>query len=390
MSTEQRDALEVDALLRAFQEACEAAVNRGDEIGHGKERAILRDELRAALLASRIGERHTWAGAATAPKTGEHILVTQLDRKGFGMCGGKSQDWCAVVHYWPHQGEEGFYLSSGASADDRAVEFSHWKPLVARVPEPATGAELIAAERQRQVRAEGWSASHDDSHNHGELAISAACYAAHGTDAEVSMHGEDAMPWGSCDDKRRKHDRVRQLTIAGALIAAEIDRLLRLKSQPSLLVETTDTTPGSEAEPYGLPAGESYQRNVVCDALTDALLYVGDLAHEAGERTTIDLRDTTHACGLARLLTTSDVEGYDDALGENIRVLWEKIGRATSRAALSRETTDTTKLTKVQVTALCYLLDTYSIQGEESSEMFDRACWAVSRLEKSQSSVRAE
>lgn len=109
----------------------------------------------------------------------------------------------------------------------------------------------------------------------------------------------------------------------------------------SLLVETTDTTPGSDAAPYGLPAGESYQRNVVCDALTDALLYVGDLAHEAGERTTIDLRDTTHACGLARLLTTSDVEGYDDALGENIRVLWEKIGRATSRAALSRETTDT-------------------------------------------------
>jgi hypothetical protein len=59
------------------------------------------------------------------------------------------------------------------------------------------------------------------------MAITAACYAANGTDAEVTVHGEDAFPWGSCDDKRAKHSRLRQLAIAGALIAAEIDRLSR-------------------------------------------------------------------------------------------------------------------------------------------------------------------
>lgn len=103
-------------------------------VDHNVSCGALLERLTSLRALSRVpdGGSHVWADAASAPKTGEHILVTQLDRKGFGMCGGKSQDWCAVVHYWPHQGEEGFYLSSGASAsiDDRGVEFSHWKPLV--------------------------------------------------------------------------------------------------------------------------------------------------------------------------------------------------------------------------------------------------------------------
>ena len=36
-------------------------------------------------------------------------------------------------------------------------------------------------------------------------------------------------PWDKSYNKRHKHNRIRQLEIAGALIAAEIDRLLRLK-----------------------------------------------------------------------------------------------------------------------------------------------------------------
>jgi hypothetical protein len=108
------------------------------------------------------------------------------------------------------------------------------KDLAARIRDaihssalPTDGAALIARERQRQIDAEGWTPAHDDEHSHGEMAITAACYAANGTDAEVLVHGEDAWPWGSCDDKRKQHSRVRQLAIAGALIAAEIDRLQR-------------------------------------------------------------------------------------------------------------------------------------------------------------------
>lgn len=89
------------------------------------------------------------------------------------------------------------------------------------------GVSLIAAERKRQVEKEGWDATHDDTHVRGEMAITAACYAVEGTAAVVTVDGCEAWPWGSCDDKRNWHGPVRRLVIAGALIAAEIDRLSR-------------------------------------------------------------------------------------------------------------------------------------------------------------------
>lgn len=98
------------------------------------------------------------------------------------------------------------------------------------------GHELIAAERERQVAEEGWTPEHDDEHSDAALAVVAASLAVDGTDAEVhdpigrgtdgheNRLGVEQM--GDCWGLVRKHrdDRVRQLTIAGALIAAEIDR----------------------------------------------------------------------------------------------------------------------------------------------------------------------
>lgn len=94
-----------------------------------------------------------------------------------------------------------------------------------------TGIESIAAERQRQIEAEGWTAEHDDKHTEGELAHAAAEYAWH---AGVSEGGRaefppgapsELWPWASkwWKPKSRREDLVR----AGALIAAEIDRLDR-------------------------------------------------------------------------------------------------------------------------------------------------------------------
>ena len=97
------------------------------------------------------------------------------------------------------------------------------------------GAESILIERRRQIEQEGWMPEHDDRHNEGQLAIAAACYAVAGfSDVNVfrdwnnfkSIH-YDAWPWRPKWDKRKKHDRRRCLVIAGALIAAEIDRLDR-------------------------------------------------------------------------------------------------------------------------------------------------------------------
>lgn len=102
-------------------------------------------------------------------------------------------------------------------------------------PEHARGSEgacLIAVERRRQVEAEGWSAKHDDEHDRGDLAIVAAMLAVHHTDGEAcaprdiwDMLDNPRDPWGLI--AKHGHDQVRTLSIAGALIAAEIDRLIR-------------------------------------------------------------------------------------------------------------------------------------------------------------------
>jgi len=115
-----------------------------------------------------------------------------------------------------------------------------------------TGVELIAAERKRQIEKEGWTAEHDDDHDRGELAQAAACYAAgpertHVTRQLNSSRGmEDAgyvydystpkpgqinWPWDSEWYKVTPRNRVKELTKAGALIAAEIDRLQRIPKE---------------------------------------------------------------------------------------------------------------------------------------------------------------
>jgi len=95
---------------------------------------------------------------------------------------------------------------------------------------------LIAEERDRQIHVKGHDNEHDDKHGNGQLAIAAACYAVNGTTAgclhigHVGCGGqEDAFPWDKKFDKRGKQTRISELVKAGALIAAEIDRLQRLK-----------------------------------------------------------------------------------------------------------------------------------------------------------------
>jgi hypothetical protein len=90
------------------------------------------------------------------------------------------------------------------------------------------GAGEIARERQRQIEAEKFDSAHDDSHVDGELAKAAMVYAA---PASVNMDVLHLWPWNPEENKREKHSRIRQLVIAGGLIAAEIDRLRRLEQK---------------------------------------------------------------------------------------------------------------------------------------------------------------
>ena len=100
----------------------------------------------------------------------------------------------------------------------------------------------VLAERVRQVEVEGWSSGHDDQHKHGELAMAAACYAAHSSGWEAinqTRLSEDVMrtvhraqqfvgamwPW---DRRWWKPKTARQnLVRAAALLLAEIERIDR-------------------------------------------------------------------------------------------------------------------------------------------------------------------
>lgn len=88
------------------------------------------------------------------------------------------------------------------------------------------GAERIMAERQRQVGVEGWTPEHDDHHRPAEaLAWAAVAYATPDYGRITRRGVPEDWPWDAKDWK--PGDRIRELEKAGALIAAEIDRLLR-------------------------------------------------------------------------------------------------------------------------------------------------------------------
>lgn len=94
-----------------------------------------------------------------------------------------------------------------------------------------TGIELITAERVRQQAVEGWTPEHDDKHRDGALAIQAAALAIDGTDARIThmemWPTERVDPWKLVE--KHHGNWIRELVIAGALIAAEIDRQQRMK-----------------------------------------------------------------------------------------------------------------------------------------------------------------
>lgn len=100
-----------------------------------------------------------------------------------------------------------------------------------------TGIERIAAERQRQIEVEGWTPEHDDRHAPGELATAALCYASiaslqlAGVPVDLDRipnNGGICWPW-SGKWWKPSPDPSRNIEKAGALLAAERDRLARVK-----------------------------------------------------------------------------------------------------------------------------------------------------------------
>jgi len=122
-----------------------------------------------------------------------------------------------------------------------------------------TGIEIIGDERARQISKEGWTPQHDDGHHIGELCSAAACYLFAGdclanakemnekyncTPESLKEEIQDnnlgiGWPWEK-EWLKIDADPIRSLAKAGALIAAEIDRLNRVNLRGGVVSAVRD------------------------------------------------------------------------------------------------------------------------------------------------------
>jgi len=86
------------------------------------------------------------------------------------------------------------------------------------------GIELIKIERERQIKKEGFDADHDSKHDCNELTDAALCYICNAPE----LYGNETWPW-EISWWKPSYDPIRNLVKAGALIAAEIDRIQNKK-----------------------------------------------------------------------------------------------------------------------------------------------------------------
>lgn len=94
-----------------------------------------------------------------------------------------------------------------------------------------TGIERISKERQRQIEKEGFDDRHDDQYGAWVLSAAAFCYLVSADKPTVFWSSPpNEWPW---DRKwwKPSSDAIRNLEKAGALIAAEIDRLERIRAE---------------------------------------------------------------------------------------------------------------------------------------------------------------
>ena len=102
-----------------------------------------------------------------------------------------------------------------------------------------TGTYMIAVERERQVKDEGYNAEHDQVHTPMTLARAAVSYILCNDENKRKVAKTTYWPW---EDKYYKpRDMKRNLVRAGALVAAAIDRLLAKDVQSP--VEPCDKSP---------------------------------------------------------------------------------------------------------------------------------------------------
>ncbi len=137
-----------------------------------------------------------------------------------------------VLVPWPESQE---YMEESWFEEEAILgeESSYFIP-VERLTPIGDGVELIAKERQRQIVELGFTDENDNQHNDNALADAGASYAFAATVRKHAWPGTGHIPpqiwpWSEVHWKPSPKDRIKELAKAGALIAAEIDKLQRKK-----------------------------------------------------------------------------------------------------------------------------------------------------------------
>jgi hypothetical protein len=120
-------------------------------------------------------------------------------------------------------------LVSAVPLDNYDAVVAYARQLEKKLTELTDGVQMIADARKRQIE-HGFTSGHDDCHDRGELVEAAACYAAY--TARLTRYPGDHAEMPSAWPFERgwwkpSSDRKETLAKAGALIAAEIERLQR-------------------------------------------------------------------------------------------------------------------------------------------------------------------
>jgi len=93
------------------------------------------------------------------------------------------------------------------------------------------GISDIILERARQITVEGYTTEHDDTHTDESIAQAASIYAMPTDKRDMWNKIPNNWPWENEFWKPTPKDRIKELTKAGALIVAEIERLKRLEAK---------------------------------------------------------------------------------------------------------------------------------------------------------------
>lgn len=114
-----------------------------------------------------------------------------------------------------------------------------------KAPKPS-GLDLIAAERQRQISVEGYTPEHDAEHVSGELLIAAVCYLRiRCPNPWVKQTVSPEWPF-EFEALKPTANQVGNLVKAGALIAAEIDRIQAAESRSAAEASQSDQSAQSD------------------------------------------------------------------------------------------------------------------------------------------------